>query len=273
MRKAIVIWTLFLIVMGGFKASTIRADHRDCLCRIEEEAESVRCLADDIRVMFRRQFHCSAVVRQLQSTSNDVESAARRVRGLARSRGRACELREAISCLSGHVNDLESLVHTAKMRAARGLDAPLGCTMEIDRMLATICAKVHNIAALVNTMESGYLVPQIPFGHSGVYSNTGFGNGYGGRYSESYGGNYGGGNGYVGSWNNDGGYYRDTLPAPRYTKEVAPGALPGTGVMYAPRNGGVLSPPAGLYGRRGNGIEMTNDGMVLKIGGVPIKLN
>jgi hypothetical protein len=43
--------------------------------------------------------------------------------------------------------------------------------------------------------------------------------------------------------------------------------------MYAPRNGGMMSPPVGLYGRRGNGVEVSNNGLVLKIGGVPIKLN
>ncbi len=268
MKKAIVIWTLFLVVMGGFKASSIRADHHDCLCRIEEEAESVRCLADDIRIGFRRQFHCSAVVRQLQSTSNNIESAARRVRGLARSRGRACELRETVTCLSAHVIELESLINTAKMRAARGLDAPLGCTMEIDRMMATICAKTNSIMVLANTIDMGPVAPLPPDAYGGGYPGTGgnFGGGYGS-------GNLGYGNGYRGgALNNGGGYYREASPAPRYPTEAAPGALPGNGAMYAPQNGGMMNPPVGFYGRRGNGIEMSNSGLVLKIGGVPIKL-
>jgi hypothetical protein len=162
------------------------------ICRIEAEADAIRCLADDLRPELRDHFHCSCLFRDLNRARNEVESAARRVRSAARSRARICDLPEEVACLAEKVNALQCLVDRARgLRAdfgPRGLDP--GCRSRVERILSEMCHRTHLLQALVGAR---------PFGRSH------FG---GGHISGNW------GSGWEPTWHREWGYREDSFSGP-----------------------------------------------------------
>ena len=86
MSRATVRPGLVLGIWGVLLTGTLVASQPAELCRIEQEADAIRCLADELRPELRDHFHCSCLFRDLNRARNEVESAARKVRSAARSR-------------------------------------------------------------------------------------------------------------------------------------------------------------------------------------------
>jgi len=161
-------------ILGVLAGGTLAAGQPQDLCRIEQEADTIRCLADELRPELRDHFHCSCVFRDLNRARNDVESAARRVRSAARSRNRVCDLPGEVNCLVESVNRLQCLVDRA--RGYRQDFGPLGldrgCVSRVERILAEMCHRATVLEALVCGGQFG-----------GGYYESGFGGGdwgYGG---------------------------------------------------------------------------------------------
>ena len=140
------VWILSVLLSG-----TLDARQPQDLCRIEQEADAIRCLADELRPELRDHFHCSCIFRDLNRVRNDVESAARRVRSAARSRNRVCDLPSEVNCLVESINRLQCLVDRA--RGYRQDFGPLGldrgCVSRVERILAEMCHRVTVLEAMV----------------------------------------------------------------------------------------------------------------------------
>ena len=171
-------------LLGVLAASGLSARQSLDLCRIEAEADAIRCLADELRPELRDHFHCSCLFRELNAARNDVESAARRVRSMARSRNRVCDLPREVACLAEEVNELRCLVGRARgFRrdfGPRGLD--LACGNRVERILSEMCHRTALLEALVTP------------GHFGGH----WGHGQGGNWGAGWGPDWGTGTSYSG---------------------------------------------------------------------------
>jgi len=151
MNKVAVKLGLVVWVLGFLLSGTVSARQPQDLCRIEQEADAIRCLADELRPELRDHFHCSCIFRDLNRARNEVESAARRVRSAARSRSRVCDLPSEVTCLVESVNRLQCLVDRARGYrqdfGALGLDR--GCISRVERILAEMCHRATILEALV----------------------------------------------------------------------------------------------------------------------------
>lgn len=145
-------WILGMLASGGLSARQPLD-----LCRIEAEADAIRCLADELRPELRDHFHCSCLFRELNAARNQVESAARRVRSTARSRNRVCDLPQDVACLSERVDELRCLVERARgfRRDFGPLGLDRGCSRRIERILAEMCQRTSLLEALVNSGNFG----------------------------------------------------------------------------------------------------------------------
>jgi uncharacterized membrane protein YgcG len=171
-RMGLGVWILGVLLSG-----TLAASQPQDLCRIEQEADAIRCLADELRPELRDHFHCSCVFRDLNRSRNDVETAARRVRSAARSRNRVCDLPSDVHCLVESVNRLQCLVDRARGYrqdfGPHGLDR--GCVSRVERILAEMCHRATVLEAMVcgGQFGGGYYES----GWSG--GDWGYGNGIG----------------------------------------------------------------------------------------------
>lgn len=226
-------WMLALLTAG-----TVSARQPLDLCRIESEAEAIRCLADALRPELRQHFHCSCLSRQLNAARNNVESAARRVRAAARSRSRVCDLPQEVACLSERVSELGCLLNRARgFRrdfGPQGLD--FACVSRVEQILAAMSQRTALLEALVGT---GY-----PGGGWDSGWNGGWGLGAG--YSEPNGFGYSGPTGWGYSGLGGFGY-------------AGPGGFAGMGLIDSQTLGGGFLPPpqASIQGNvlRGREIE------------------
>jgi len=146
------IWFLGVLLSG-----VVFARQPQELCRVEQEADAIRCLADELRPELRDHFQCSCVFRDLNRARNEVESAARRVRSAARSRSRVCDLPSEVICLMESVNRLQCLVDRA--RGYRQEFGPLGldrgCISRVERILAEMCHRATILEAMVCGRQLG----------------------------------------------------------------------------------------------------------------------
>lgn len=169
-------WFVCLIgvVLGGRTAS---ASQLLDLCRIEQEADAIRCLADDLRPELRDHFHCSCVFRELNRARNDVERAARQVRSAARSRNRVCDLPGEVACLVEEVNRLQCLVDRARGYrqdfGPRGLDR--GCISRVEAILAEMCHRATLLEAMVCGRQFGGGYFESDWGGGQGWGSGGFG--------------------------------------------------------------------------------------------------
>lgn len=145
-------WLLGILAAGGLSARQPLD-----LCRIEAEADTIRCLADELRPELRDHFHCSCLFRELNAARNQVESAARRVRSAARSRNRVCDLPQEVACLAEQVYELRCLVERARgfRRDFGPLGLDRGCNRRVERILAEMCQRTSLLEALVNSGNIG----------------------------------------------------------------------------------------------------------------------
>lgn len=187
--------------LGVLVAGALTARQPLDLCRVEAEAEAIRCLADDLRPELRDHFHCSCIFRDLNRARNDVESAARRVRASARSRNRVRDLPQDVACLVEKVNELSCLVERARgFRrdfGPRGLDR--GCISRVERILAEMCHRATLLAALVS---GPHFAGSLPGGF-----HPGGGSFAGGCYGDGWDSGWNGG-GHSGPTNYNGTYFR-----------------------------------------------------------------
>lgn len=173
-RMGIGVWILGVLA-GGMLAAGQPQD----LCRIEQEADTIRCLADELRPELRDHFHCSCVFRDLNRARNDVEAAARRVRSAARSRSRVCDLPGDVNCLVESVNRLQCLVDRARGYrqdfGPLGLDS--GCVSRVERILAEMCQRASLLEAMVcgGQIGGGYYQSGFSGGDWGYGSGAGSG--------------------------------------------------------------------------------------------------
>lgn len=190
MNRVAVRMGLGVWILGVLASGLLAAGQPQDLCRIEQEADTIRCLADELRPELRDHFHCSCVFRDLNRARNDVESAARRVRSAARSRNRVCDLPGEVNCLVESVNRLQCLVDRA--RGYRQDFGPLGldrgCVSRVERILAEMCQRATVLEAMVcgGQIGGGYYESGFDGGDWGYGSGTGSGGfapgpiGYGG---------------------------------------------------------------------------------------------
>lgn len=279
---------------GMLLASRVRGD----ICLIREHADQLVCQMDEVQGDFRRQFRRASNYGGLRSTSATVESSARRISRLARSGRDMCGIREEAAEMLTCLRRLELEVAQARFRASAGLDPPLlGCTLHIDSKLAAACETARCIARLAGgqaaIVPGGWQTgrptyPGTPWngGYATVPSGNGYGVSWGGDSPIPYHG-YGNGGSIPGAGNG--------IPTP------APGWIPGS---FPPGSRGVLPPgtsggyeeigpplsvqpggrrpgvvpgmqtgqPGGIYGPRGNGVELNGNSAVLRIGGLAVQL-
>lgn len=251
MKKLIVLWTTLLLLTAGMRATPAIADHDPALRQVAAEAEAIKCLTDDLRGGFRRQFNRSNVYQELMSTNNQINSVARRVRNTARSGSDIRRLLPDVESLSRGVDELAGLLRVAFYRSSRGVDnAILGFNDPINGMVSELAAKADSLRRLVGSASRTY--------DRQVYQGSGYG-GYG------YGGSGYGGQGY-GPTTYGGTYYRNnTVPNNRSNNSMHPRSKPGNHFQNGNR-------PIGVYGPSGRGVEFGNGGVVLKLGGTQIRL-
>lgn len=192
-------------MVGVMAAGVLAARQPLDVCRVEAEAEAIRCLADELRPELRDHFHCSCIFRDLNRARNDVESAARRVRALARSRNRICDLPQEVACLVEKVNELNCLVERARgFRrdfGSRGLDR--GCASRVERILAEMCHRATMLDALVSGPYLGGIHPS-----GGSFAGGYYGNGWDSGWNSGGTSPWGFGGGYSGPTNYNGTYFR-----------------------------------------------------------------
>lgn len=254
MKRAFVLWTLCVVAMSGLRPVAAAADPPDSFCRIEEQAESIRCLADELATEFRGTFRGSSLYRELAAGQRELESAARQIRNAARSRARMCELRSALTCLDDQANALQAMVREARFRADRGWDPPLaGCSSNADRILSQIEIQTRLLARRLDSLDRT-IVPGEAYRFDPRMRDYG-------TYGPGYGNGYGYGNG-SGPMDYDGTYTR-------YREELRQG--------YSSFDSGRGIPDQGWgtnrwTGPRGNGLDWSGEELVLKLGGVPIRI-
>ena len=197
-------WLLGALVAGGLSARQPLD-----LCRIEAEADAIRCLADELRPELRDHFHCSCLFRELNAARNGVEQAARRVRSAARSRNRICDLPQEVACLSERVHELRCLVDRARgfRRDFGPLGLDLGCSSRVERILAEMC---HRTALLEALVQSGQ---------------------FGGNWGTGWGDPWGGGGGI--GWGTGGWGTGTSYPVPAYSGPTGLGYMGPTGLGYS----------------------------------------
>gem|GEM_PF-7113245 len=267
--------TLYLVIstaIGMMSASILKADHQF----IELHAGQLECSMDELRDVFQDQFRDSGVYRELRSTAWDIRQGARQIERMARRNAAVCDIREAIENADRCLSRLHALVGEARYRAHTGIDPPLcGCTLHVDAKIALArqslaylrgallgpvivnprtCGTVTSTGWNVGQPQiPGYVVPQAPVP------------------------------GYPGSapgWSPGNGSRNGNLPRGQYEETGRP--LSGQGHGSGPalvnpdfnRQGNFRSTagqPVGIYGQRENGIEMGNNGVVLRIGGAAIR--
>ncbi len=282
---------------GMIGASQVRGDH----LIVQQHAAELACQMEELRDVFRDQFRRAGNYPELRSGAWDIRSSAKRIGRLARPGRDLCEVRAEIDSVLGCLRALELEVANARFRASQGLDPPLnGCTRHVDGRLAAARETVHCLAQTVSGSPAvvpggGWQTgrPPIHPGYPGY--PTPYGNGQGaGNYGNTWGYDpYPGGpipyHGGAPVLTPAPGYAPQPTPAPpRGTlppgnshepfEEIGPPLNPSMSGLGNPHGHGGHLPetgngrPAGLYGQRGNGVELSSGGVVLKLGGASIRI-
>ncbi len=291
---------LLATALGLLSASAVLADQR----YIEHQADQLECQMNDLRDVFHDQFRQSGVYRELRSVALDVRNDARRIERLARRGAPACDLQAQLQGTYGCLERLGLLVGEARYRSTTGLDRPLdGCTLHVDARLATARQTLDCISAVLfpaGPVVTAHVITTDPVPRGGWHAtqrpDLQF---YPNQYPHN--GTIVPGNGSVApGWNpSSPGMHSPELPrgnsipeeiGPPLTRNWVPRssavqgqAFPGAGrptagfpVQGSPsagrQNTSNLSRPVGVYGQRGNGIELGNNGVVLRLGGAAIQL-
>jgi hypothetical protein len=274
--------------LGLASAAQVRGDHTV----LQQHAEELAFQMEDLRDVFRHQFRRAGNYPELRSTAWDVRLSAKRIGRLARAGRDLCEFRAEIDAVTSCLRILELEVANARFRADQGLDPPLnGCTLHVDGRLAAARETAHCLAQIA----SGN--PAVIFGGGWQTGRPPINSGYPG-YPTPY-GNRGGYDPNPGGSIPYQGGAPVTSPAPGYAPEPTPAPPRGTlppgnshgqyeeiGPPLNPSMSGLGNPhgrgghlpetgngrPVGLYGQRGNGVELSNGGVVLKLGGASIRI-
>jgi hypothetical protein len=261
---------LLSTALGLMSASALFGDHEI----VAQHTENLECQMKDLRTSFYEQFYYSANYRELRSVAWDVRNDARSIERMTRRDSPICDLREQINDAYACVEKLRLLVAEARYRADNGLDRPLaGCTLHIDAKLAEARQTLDCISAVIFTPAPPVVIATPVPGRSGWHATQRPGYQYNPGQQSPYAvpaNTYPQGPS-APAWNpNYPGQYQPTLPRGNsFYEEIGP---PITRQQFVPRSGTCGSPPAGVYGQRGNGIEMGNNGLVLRIGGAAIQI-
>lgn len=288
--KRVTVMLLIATALGLLVSSQVRAMD---VCEVERLTDQLACQMDELRGSFRQQFRRASNYGELRSTAASVENSARRIDRLVRSGRDVCEIREEMAGIAGDLRRLDLNLAQARFRAEQGLDPPIpGCTLHVDAKLAAAARTFHCLEAVLAGPIQTIVEHPVPwqaarppvYGDYGVpyHGHAGAGGAFvqPGRGSVVPRGSgpipYHGGPApgeYAPEWNPQWqGSPAGTLPPGGRLEELGP-PLSGPaarGSRVIP--GGVVSQPIGIHGRRGNGVELGQGGVVLRIGGAAIQL-
>lgn len=283
--------------IGMIGASRLSADH----VIVQQHADALACQMEELRDVFRSQFRRAGNYPELRSVAWDIRSSGRRIGRLARSGRDLCEVRAELDSAAGCLRTLELEVANARFRSDQGLDPPLnGCTRHVDLKLATARETIRCMAQLVNgqpvvMVPGGWQAqrPPLDLGYPGYPSPYDNGQDFRGPADPGNFDSYPGG---PIPYHGNGAPM--TSPAPGYAPQPTPapprGTLPpgNSHDQYEeiepplnPTMSGLGNPygqnrfpstdhgrPIGLYGQRGNGVDLSSGGVTLRLGGAAIRI-
>lgn len=272
--------TLILAIataLGMMSASAIKADHEF----IQQQTKELECQMNELRTVFYHQFRESGVYSELRSTAWDIRNDARQIERLARRGTSICDLRSAIDDTEQCLGRLYALVGEARYRAETGIDPPLcGCTLHVD---AKLIAARETLACLRGVLLGGVAYTAPTYGYVPATNWQAQQPQYPGYNAPQA--PVPGYNGSAPAWTPRNATSNGVLPQGHYD-EVGP-PLSGRGHNSGPtlsnphyQDRGSLNrtagrtgngQPIGVYGQRGNGVELNNGGVVLRIGGAAIR--